>query len=260
MAYTVDLTGSWAKLKWAKRHINQLRQEIAEAGKPNPESIPLRRQFEPDEVRDHWGLIVGDAVHNLRSALDHLAWQLALRHFNGVVPTDRKIVRYIQFPIVSDKNDWPTHIHRKYMDPADADKLEQFQPFHLGPISRARGHFHPTEGLALLSDIDKHRLIHLPYLWVVPGSTRAPGWPEDYRDCVPQVGPSGRATLFYRMPDPSPHAGDEVARFLVIRTGPNPDVELNTSLTGYVAIRESWDVIDALDAFAEGVSMILKTF
>ena len=30
-------------------------------------------------------LVIGDAVHNLRSALDHLAWQLVLA--NGQTPT-----------------------------------------------------------------------------------------------------------------------------------------------------------------------------
>jgi len=30
------------------------------------------------QIRDHWPLIVGDAVHDLRSALDHLMWQLAI--------------------------------------------------------------------------------------------------------------------------------------------------------------------------------------
>jgi len=31
-------------------------------------------------------------------------------------------------------------------------------------------------------------------------------------------------------------------------------------LTGYVAFRESWDVIDALDTFAKGVETILDVF
>jgi hypothetical protein len=200
LAYTLDLTGSWAKLKWAKRHINLLRTEITEVGKGDPKRISLRRQYEQDqravvyridrfiEVREHWGLIVGDVLHSLRGALDHLAWQLAIRHFNGVAPTDRKIVRHIQFPIVSDKNNWPAHVHREYVDAADADKLERFQPFNLGPISRAAGDIHPIESLALVNDIDKHRVIHLPFLRAEQGYFVGPG-PDDIRDCT--LGPAG---------------------------------------------------------------------
>jgi hypothetical protein len=272
MAYTLDLTGSWAKLKWAKRHINQLRAEITEAGKGDPKRISLRRQYEPDqravvyridrfiEVRDYWGLMVGDALHNLRGALDHLAWQLALRHFNGVAPTDMKIIRHIQFPIVSDKNNWPTHVHRKHMDAADADKLAGFQPFNLGPISRASGQFiHPTESIALVNDIDKHRLIHLPFVRAQQGHFVGPG-PEDIRDCVPVMA-QGAALITLSNPGNPPHPGDEVARVHIVAvTGPNPDVDLHAHATGYIAFSETWDVIDSLDSAAETVAMILKTF
>jgi hypothetical protein len=42
----------------------------------------------PDAPPVHkWGLVVGDVLHNLRSALDHLAWQLVLA--NGKSPTSR---------------------------------------------------------------------------------------------------------------------------------------------------------------------------
>src|SRR5579871_3852534 len=37
------------------------------------------------ETPEHFALLIGDAVHNLRTALDHLAWQLVLA--NGQVPT-----------------------------------------------------------------------------------------------------------------------------------------------------------------------------
>src|SRR6266511_2429033 len=44
-----------------------------------------------------WGVRIGDCLHNLRSALDHVVWQLALLHLQRQ-PTDKE-ARRIQFPI-----------------------------------------------------------------------------------------------------------------------------------------------------------------
>jgi hypothetical protein len=34
------------------------------------------------EIDEEWGLMVGDAIHNIRCALDHLWWQLAIDHLD----------------------------------------------------------------------------------------------------------------------------------------------------------------------------------
>jgi hypothetical protein len=39
---------------------------------------------EPVPAVEEWGPIIGDVVHNLRSALDHLVWQLTIA--NGHTP------------------------------------------------------------------------------------------------------------------------------------------------------------------------------
>src|SRR5260370_40101662 len=46
--------------------------------KPDPRggSLNLTLRVETPAPLDDWSLIFGDCVHNLRSALDHLAWQL----------------------------------------------------------------------------------------------------------------------------------------------------------------------------------------
>src|SRR5258708_3115833 len=105
-----SLAGCWAKLAHAIEHINTLRAEIEEAGTPDPTSIPLRRAYEAADgavvyriervikVSERWPLIVGDAIHDLRSALDHLMWQLAIVHL-GRVPTAKEAPN-IQFPEV----------------------------------------------------------------------------------------------------------------------------------------------------------------
>lgn len=56
----------------------------------------LRLDYPPPSRRtaDAWSAIAGDAIHNARSALDHLAWQLVLA--NGGTPG-----RPTSFPLLS---------------------------------------------------------------------------------------------------------------------------------------------------------------
>lgn len=88
----LDLRSSDAKLAHAKTHIDALRIEVMATNNGDIETIALGLKYEPEtqavvyriermpEVRDSWGLLVGDAVHNMRCALDHLWWRLAIEH------------------------------------------------------------------------------------------------------------------------------------------------------------------------------------
>jgi hypothetical protein len=92
------LHGVWLKLDRAKHHVDTLRAEVMEATEGDPETIGLASRFDQDtrfvvvyaervpEVRDCYGVLVGDALHNFRCALDHLWWQLAASHL-GREPT-----------------------------------------------------------------------------------------------------------------------------------------------------------------------------
>src|SRR5690242_6655870 len=50
-------------------------------------------------IPETWGVIIGEVVHNARSALDHLVYQLVL--LAGGVPHSSH-----QFPILDHPNDW----------------------------------------------------------------------------------------------------------------------------------------------------------
>src|ERR1700733_2567887 len=90
--------GCWAKLDHAITHINLLRTEIEKASAPYHDLISLRRKYEADQgavvyhidrviqIGDDRPLIFGDAIHDLRGALDHLMWQLAIASL-GRTPT-----------------------------------------------------------------------------------------------------------------------------------------------------------------------------
>jgi hypothetical protein len=264
----LDLSGAWSKVVRGKMHVEVLRAMIRRAGRPNPNVIPLRREFDPKEraiifriekiveVGDDWGLIAGDAIHNLRSALDHLAWQLALRYFNGVEPQKPGIVKNIQFPIVSDVSKWAGSPHRINVTPADVLKLEKVQPFYVThPVGR-----HFLEGLAEFSNADKHRTVQLAYTAVGDVTIVGPAR-SDFTDCVPAIiTRNGGIIAQTRKAGKSPKSGDEVARFPVWPTGPKPDVKAEVRATGFVGVRDNWDILHTLDYFADGVVEILRYF
>ena len=254
--WSFDLSGAWAKLKRAKTHIDAFHSSVEAKLGPHPIHYGLGRKFKPDqsvvafyidrlvEIDDCWGLIIGDAIHNLRGALDHLTWQLAIRHCNGVEPKD---ANSIQFPFETDRTKWP----RKFIDAADSAKLEDLQPFNNDPVTTAMGLPHPFVMLKTLSNGDKHRTIevttHHPANYVIPKLI--------LRDCEFR-GENIGLTAFAG----TPKLGDEVFRVPVIATGSNPDVELEGYVSCYIAVRERWNVDDVLAQIHQRVETLLSRF
>ena len=101
------------------------------------------------------GLRVGDAVHNLRSCLDHLALALAHKGADGKGLTmTREEEADIQFPVVKSPDDFKKQIGRgrlKYVDSGAVDQIRGCQPFHLGDYPR-----HPLWKVSELDNTDKH--------------------------------------------------------------------------------------------------------
>jgi hypothetical protein len=96
-----SIEGARVKLARAQRHLAELQREV----NAYLASSPFALEQSEDESKDlvyririlkripqDWSAIVGDAVHNMRSALDLLAWQLVLA--NGTTPS-----RSTSFPI-----------------------------------------------------------------------------------------------------------------------------------------------------------------
>lgn len=103
-------------------------------------------------------LILGDAVHNLRSSLDHLVCQLAIAHTKNNV---RKMGA-IQFPICDTEDFWKQQKARRLQEvaPDDCTKIQRFQPFMGKDLERSIGKaFHPLVMLRYLSNLDKHQRI-----------------------------------------------------------------------------------------------------
>jgi hypothetical protein len=98
------------------------------------------------------GVLLGELVHNLRSSLDHLVWQLALLDREEPFPL-------LQYPIVSKPEDWLSKAKQQLKDvrAGAVELIEQTQPYHW-PHSTKYGE-HPLAVLRDLSNEDKHRVI-----------------------------------------------------------------------------------------------------
>lgn len=188
MTYQPDFGDCWAKLDRGKQHRDALQDEfglghgpdgIPIAPKLNP--IPVSVKFEdesgyhvyratarpPEGSPVRWALVVGDAVHNFRSALDHVVWQLACHKTGGAnlpgVPEDE--ARKIQFPITDPlprkvlPEDYKATGALKHVLPAHRACIQWHQPGGGAPDLKFGMRRHPFVRLRELSNTDKHRLL-----------------------------------------------------------------------------------------------------
>ncbi len=174
---TASLEGPLAKLDRAWLHMRTLNREVgafkrskthfytSEVDSQTGETVVrIWITREPPSIR--WGLLVGDITHNLRSALDHLIWQLIL--LSGNKPT-----RNNQFPIYRVEKDYwaiPENRSRNNRDRLLAGVAEDYrtpidevQPYAAldrgeDPATRYLAH------LGWLSNIDKHQVVHAAFI------------------------------------------------------------------------------------------------
>ena len=103
MAAVADLSGVRLKLGRPEEHLSTLKTEVDARTEQHSDRslIDVRRDGDwhvveiepPPSIPRRWALIGGDLIHNLRSVLDHLVWQLVLR--DGQQPS-----RWNEFPII----------------------------------------------------------------------------------------------------------------------------------------------------------------
>ncbi len=111
------------------------------------------------------GATIGDVLHNLRSALDSVAWEACLR---AGVPQSRE--REVQFPIGTDPARWPTLAGRQLpnLSPEHLEVFRGLQPWFWDEEARAHGiedlrstaERHALAKLHMFARIDRHRVPH----------------------------------------------------------------------------------------------------
>ncbi|HEY2838749.1 MAG TPA: hypothetical protein VGJ26_06360 [Pirellulales bacterium] len=155
------LDGARLKIVRAQKHLDCLRDEIRAYLEKNPYKFPLQissrviatgsahAAFEPPL---EFGCIFGDCLNNLRTSLDYIAWELAMKH----APASGLAIREsaIGFPIHKDRAAFDSNGGaklKKLSIPTPAiDLIESVQPYNTG-----------HEPLGLLNELvnrDKHRL------------------------------------------------------------------------------------------------------
>jgi hypothetical protein len=92
-------------------------------------------------------------VHNLRSALDQLAWALAWSHSREALEDDR-VARAIFFPITPSPEQFQNHRTIPYLPPGAGEQLESEQPYHNRTVQP-----HPLAAVQDWSNSDKHRVL-----------------------------------------------------------------------------------------------------
>ncbi|GAA1993335.1 hypothetical protein GCM10009718_33800 [Isoptericola halotolerans] len=154
---------TWPNLKWSRgnSHVALLQAKFGEWDASAPVSIDAVLREDrlaidlvarvPKGVPKHdWSLDLGDALHNLRSAFDAVAWGMA--HFRDAEPARP---RSVCFPICTEEKQWTKALHDwvSEIPPEFQERLRIMQPFI----------FMPPGGVSVLSmlhdlDIqDKHR-------------------------------------------------------------------------------------------------------
>jgi hypothetical protein len=160
----------WLKFNHAEEFRHKLSAELEEIEQAFPPSIELVSWdgkvlkyllTSNSPTRLHWSLIVGDSLHNYRSALDALYFSvikaLAKRHAREI---DRKVESNLHFPICSSAREFKSTAGlKKYGTTTLRDDLLIHQPFLRSDESKDIKN-HPLELLRLLSNQDKHRQLN----------------------------------------------------------------------------------------------------
>lgn len=172
------LAGVVAKFNRAKQQFDVLRHEIGAFSDQDPEPHFSRGYFDTNtwewierfQVREapplRWGVMLGDCVHNLRSALDHLICQLTLLDGGTVEDCART-----QFPIASkceEQFEAMADSRIPGLSPKHRAMVKLAQPYRAGD----KAWKHPLAILAELSNADKHRLLN-PAVSIVKSDSRA---------------------------------------------------------------------------------------
>lgn len=180
-----DLNDAFDKLRWARQHFEALQREIKPFEESDKHHITVEVNADAGEYvfyvhdledpKSDWGLLVGDCLHNARTALDYLIVQLYAL-VTGVEPL---LVPRLVFPIATDPASFdpksgktsPSVVEmRKHLAFSGyLARIEELQPYNVGNASiwgakggapLQHGLPHALRRLSALDNIDKHRVVH----------------------------------------------------------------------------------------------------
>lgn len=148
--------------EWLKDHLHPTRLD---PDPDDPTHFFVKSGIDPIPV-DPFSLMLGDVVQNLRNGLDHLVFALAKVY---TCPLPEEVARKTQFPIIGDETSkgvpgFGSDMFRdnavqmlQAINPKAKAAIERLQPYQCGRNFRS----HPLWQLNELSNIDKHRMLHV---------------------------------------------------------------------------------------------------
>ena len=169
------MTNPGSQLKWdrAHKHLNDATAAASQFLQSNPYRIVRDEESEPGKLL-YWitllkdpppeiALAAGDAIHNMRSALDHIVYELSTKR--------KKNPRDTSFPLHKEEADWDKRgRHQVRLLPNEAityiynvqpwPRPQPFRPDMFGPNRQRLRELHE------LDIADKHKTLNLAVLYV----------------------------------------------------------------------------------------------
>jgi hypothetical protein len=137
--------GAWLKLDRARQHCDWLHAAVDDYRASEPVTMHTTEDHEPDgtvvyrvvasvhaEPPANWGVVIGDVVHNARSALDYAVWEITHVRHRG---------NRTQMPICDTEEAWGSECRRRLTGVMEfqQEHIREFQPFlHDEPPGRHR--------------------------------------------------------------------------------------------------------------------------
>lgn len=251
-------TGARLKVERSYAHFENLKTDAGAFWKRNPHRIVHELDADGGQkhirvrINEHppaiWGTIIGDVVHNLRSALDLLATDLARASGH----TSNTALKGTYFPVAADRQEFETagHIRDKIkrLSPADREHITALKPY--------RGGNDLLWKLHQLDILDKHTLLvpaicglqqNNPGLFlpgpIGPGTNKSVEMKMGYREKFPL------------------EDGDILASYPA--TQPESSVEVEATFTiafGQGQVADGEPVLPTLLQFGQLVDEIIKSF
>jgi hypothetical protein len=263
------LAGCDAKVRRGHENFKLLDDEVGRYLDRHPEPISGVGQFDQETQRMRWlvgpveqpdltlAALIGEYIHDLRSALDHLAFELSFRDTGGTIPT-----RKIAFPCCWTRAQWDDiRVQR--------DKLRGINETHRTMIYRTQPCYRrndATTNVYSLRRRKRHQLSDLQDFWdhdkhrslqpIVSAPMQVHGHVTEIRDCKPRGGLHMDPSL---MGEPLKEGTQ--AYWLPVRvTGPDPHVEMDIQVAVGIAFRNRLPALETLGHIGNWVAGTIERF
>ncbi len=265
-----------AKWERARTHLASLRDEIRAFLEDHPyEIVPepdhetveyVFRVYGIEPTPPHLGPVIGDVLHNLRCALDHLVYELALVGVGQTFPARSDLTddeaRSCEFPICAAPEAFESRRGKiRLLRVGEQTRIEELQPYNSFDLSI----WGPTiaqvpDALRRLHSLevqDKHRALHPTWQSVTTQIDMFTELGEERRSLP---GFTGGKSFGNPLED-----GAEVGRWEFESELPDlpPEMDVKTHFPVSVAFGEPWpglDGVGVLEAMVDAVAFVLAVF